>query len=66
MSETFKRLSANLAEPVTLRSQDEVAALFGELTLVEPGVAQAGQWRPDPGTGGVPAQTWLGVARKNG
>ena len=66
MSETFKRLSANLAEPVTLRSHDEVAALFGDLELVEPGVAQAGQWRPDPETGGVPAQTWLGAARKNG
>jgi hypothetical protein len=66
MSETFKRLSSNMAEPVTLRSHDEVAALFGELELVEPGVAQAGQWRPDPETGAVPAQTWLGVARKNG
>ena len=66
MSETFKRLSSNLAEPVTLRSQGEVASLFGDLDLVEPGVAQAGQWRPDPQTGGVPAQTWLGVARKNG
>ena len=66
MSETFKRLSANLAEPVTLRSHDEVAALFGDLELVEPGVVQAGQWRPDPETGGVPAQTWLGAARKNG
>jgi hypothetical protein len=66
MSETFKRLSSNMAEPVTLRSHDEVAALFGGLELVEPGVAQAGQWRPDPETGAVPAQTWLGVGRKTG
>jgi hypothetical protein len=66
MSETFRRLNSNLAEAVTLRSHDEVAALFGGLELVEPGVVQAGQWRPDPGAAAVPAQTWLGVARKTG
>ena len=66
MSETFKRLNSNPAEPVTLRSHDEVAALLTGLDLVEPGVVQATQWRPDPATAAVPSQVWLGVGRKAG
>lgn len=31
------------------RTRDEVAALFDGVALVEPGVAWAPQWRPDPG-----------------
>ena len=66
MSETFNRLSSRMAETVTLRNHDEVAALFGGLELVEPGVVQATQWRPDPQTPAVPSQTWVGAARKTG
>jgi hypothetical protein len=66
MSETFKALSARMAENVTLRSHDEVAALFGGLELVEPGVVQAAQWRPDPGAAVLNSQVWLGVGRKVG
>jgi len=66
MSETFKNLSARMAEQVTLRSHDEVAALLGGLELVEPGVVQASQWRPDPGAAVVTSQVWLGVGRKAG
>jgi hypothetical protein len=66
MSETFNRLSSRMAETVTLRNHDEVAALFGGLELVEPGVVQATQWRPDPETPAVPSQTWVGAARKTG
>jgi S-adenosyl methyltransferase len=64
MSETFKRLSSRMAESVTLRSHDEVAALLAGLELVEPGVVQATQWRPDPGAATPPSQVWLGVGRK--
>jgi hypothetical protein len=64
MSETFKRLSSRMAESVTLRSHDEVAALLAGLELVEPGVVQATQWRPDPDGATPPAQIWLGVGRK--
>jgi hypothetical protein len=64
MSETFKRLSSRMAESVTLRSHDEVAALLAGLELVEPGVVQATQWRPDPDAATPPAQIWLGVGRK--
>jgi S-adenosyl methyltransferase len=66
MSETFNRLSSRMAETVTLRNHDEVAALFGGLELVEPGVVQATQWRPDPQTPAVPSQTWVGAARTTG
>jgi S-adenosyl methyltransferase len=66
MSETFRQLSARMAENVTLRSHDEVAALLGGLELVEPGVVQAAQWRPDAGAAVVSSQVWLGVGRKTG
>jgi S-adenosyl methyltransferase len=66
MSETFKSLSARMAENVTLRSHDEVAALLRGLELVEPGVVQAAQWRPDPGATVLNSQVWLGVGRKVG
>jgi SAM-dependent methyltransferase len=32
---------------MTMRSRDRIAALFGDLTLVEPGVVQMPRWRPD-------------------
>ncbi len=66
MSETFKRVNSRMAETVTLRSHDEVAALLTGLDLVEPGVVQTSQWRPDPGTAAVSSQVWLGVGRKAG
>jgi hypothetical protein len=66
MSETFKQLSARMAENVTLRSHDEVAALLDGLELVDPGVVQAAQWRPDPGAAVINSQVWLGVGRKAG
>jgi hypothetical protein len=67
LSETFKRLNRALAEQVVLRSRDEVAGLFGGLELVEPGIVQAADWRPDPGTAASgPSQTWVGVGRKAG
>ena len=64
--ETFKRINTRMAEQVTLRSHDEVAALLGGLELVEPGVVPATQWRPDPGAADAPSQVWVGVGRKVG
>jgi S-adenosyl methyltransferase len=66
MAETFSRLNSRLAESVTLRSHDQVAALLAGLDLVEPGVVQAAQWRPDPGAATLTSQVWLGVGRKPG
>jgi len=66
MGETFRRLSEQkLAEPVVLRSRDEVAALFGALEIIEPGVVQLPQWHPEPdGQAPGPVPMWCGVARK--
>lgn len=65
ISETFTRLNAAQAESVVLRARDEVTALFGALELVEPGVVQLPEWRPDPDTVAAgPLPMWCGVARK--
>ena len=66
MAETFNRLNSRMAEAVTLRSHDEVAALLAGLDVVEPGVVQATQWRPNPGAATPASQVWLGVGRKAG
>jgi hypothetical protein len=66
VAETFKRVNSRMAEQVTLRSHDEVAALLHGLELVEPGVVPASQWRPEPRAADVPSQVWVGVARKAG
>jgi hypothetical protein len=39
----------NVSTPQTLRTRDQVARFFTELELVEPGLVQVHQWRPDPG-----------------
>jgi len=36
--------------PMTIRSRDEIAALFDGFELVDPGLVFLPQWRPDPGT----------------
>jgi hypothetical protein len=66
MSEAFSRLNTRMAESVTLRSHDEVAALLTGVDLVEPGVVQASRWRPDPGADPASSEVWLGVGRKAG
>jgi len=66
LSETFNRLNSAMAESVTLRSRGEVAALLGELDLVEPGVVQAAHWRPGPRPAVSESQMWCGVGRKAG
>jgi hypothetical protein len=43
-----------------------VMALLAGLDLAEPGVAQASQWRPDPGTAVAESQMWCGVGVKAG
>jgi hypothetical protein len=56
--------------PLTLRSPDEVTTLFGDLTIVEPGVVPPIRWRPDPGITGAPpgepaTPDCAGVGRKD-
>jgi hypothetical protein len=46
--------------PATLRTRDEVAALFDGLDLVPPGVVQISTWRADSDG----AAFWGGLARE--
>jgi O-methyltransferase involved in polyketide biosynthesis len=65
-AEMTRRLAERMRDSVvTLRSRDEVASFFGGLDLIEPGLVQPQQWRPDP-TADMPAEVaaWCGVARK--
>jgi hypothetical protein len=50
------------------RSRPEIAAFFGDLTLVEPGLTEVWAWQPDPGAAMVHAGALTilgGVARKD-
>ncbi|HEY2675124.1 MAG TPA: SAM-dependent methyltransferase [Rugosimonospora sp.] len=47
--EAQRRYNQQVSTPQTLRSRPEVARFFAGLDLVEPGLVQVHQWRPDPG-----------------
>lgn len=68
LTETFNRLNEQMSESVILRTQDEVARFFDGLDLVDPGVVQLPQWRPDPSPEGAeptrPLPMWCAVGRK--
>jgi len=65
LTETFSRLNQTMAESVVLRTRDEVAALFGGLEMVEPGVVQLPQWRPEPDVPAPgPLPMWCGAGLK--
>jgi len=68
LTETFDRLNQQMSESVTLRTHDEVARFFDGLDLIDPGVVQLPQWRPDPGIEGTqparPLPMWCAVGRK--
>jgi hypothetical protein len=65
MDETFERLNRQWGESVVRRTREEVARLLAGLDLVEPGVVELPDWRPDPGsTGPRPLPMWCGVAYK--
>lgn len=56
---------ARTQNAVRTRSKDEIARLFGDWELVEPGLVTTSRWRPDrlDSTEGGDA-LWVGVARK--
>ncbi len=66
VTEAFKQVNSRMAERVRMRNHDEVAALLEGLELVEPGVVQAAQWRPDAGAAALASAVWCGVGRKAG
>ncbi|MBO0869241.1 MAG: SAM-dependent methyltransferase, partial [Micromonosporaceae bacterium] len=47
-AEAQRRYNERVSTPQTLRARDEVARFFDGLELVEPGLVQVHQWRPDP------------------
>jgi S-adenosyl methyltransferase len=58
-------LNNRLAEPVTFRSRDEVAGFLDGVEVLEPGLVQYAQWRPDPDThASGPVSAWCAVALK--
>jgi hypothetical protein len=66
MAEMTKRVNQRMSGPkATMRDRAEVTRFFDGLELLEPGVVQPQQWRPEPGVLSPPQVTaWCGVARK--
>jgi hypothetical protein len=66
MAEMTRRVNERMAGPrATMRDRAAIARFFDGLDLVEPGVVQPQQWRPDPGVPSPPEVTaWCGVAGK--
>jgi S-adenosyl methyltransferase len=57
-----ERMAVQRYEP---RSREQVARFFEGTDLVEPGIVQVGEWRPEPGTGGAgKSAVWGAVGRK--
>jgi hypothetical protein len=46
--EAQRRYNERVSTPQTLRAREDVARFFTGLELVEPGLVQVHQWRPDP------------------
>jgi hypothetical protein len=54
----------NTSNPLILRTRDQVAALLGDLELVEPGLVDATEWRPDDSVvTGQHVGNWAAVGR---
>jgi hypothetical protein len=67
MAEMTKRVNERMSGPqATMRDRAAITRFFDGLELLEPGVVQPQQWRPEPGTHGPSQVTaWCGVARKH-
>jgi hypothetical protein len=60
-----RQYNSFVATPQTRRNPAEVAGFFDGLDLIEPGLVQAHQWRPEPGSSAAGSiSAWAGVARK--
>jgi hypothetical protein len=65
MAAMAAQLNKMMAEKVTFRAQAEVAPFFAGLELVEPGMTNVPDWRPETAEEAAsPAALWAGVARK--
>jgi hypothetical protein len=65
MEEMTRRVNQRISGPgATMRNRDEIARFFEGLDLLEPGIVQPQQWRPDGMLGPRQVTAWCGVARK--
>jgi SAM-dependent methyltransferase len=66
MAEMTKRVNERMSGPkATMRDRTAITHFFNGLDLLEPGVVQPQQWRPEPGALSPPRVTaWCGVAQK--
>ena len=65
-NEAQRRYNEAAPVPYHLRSPEQIAAFFGGLDVLAPGVVPVSQWRPDPSAAEEPADTAVfgGVAHK--
>ncbi|MQA10495.1 MAG: hypothetical protein GEU98_18450 [Pseudonocardiaceae bacterium] len=64
-----EKVFSESSTPLTVRTREEVTALFDGFELVEPGVVYTSDWRPgpedyQPRIAGEVTMTWAGVGRK--
>jgi len=66
MAEMTKHVNERISGPrATMRDRAAITRFFDGLDLIEPGVVQPQQWRPDPLVISPDQVTaWCGVARK--
>ena len=66
MAEMTRRVNQRMSGPrATMRDRAAITRFFDGLDLVEPGVVQPQQWRPEPGAlSPLQVTAWCGVARK--
>ena len=66
MAEMTSRVNQRMSGlKATMRDRAAVTRFFDGLELLEPGVVQPQQWRPEPGDASQGQVTaWCGVARK--
>ena len=66
VAEMTRRVNQRISGPkATMRDRAAVTRFFDGLELLEPGVVQPQQWRPEPGMPGpVQVTAWCAVARK--
>jgi hypothetical protein len=70
MAEVERRFNQTTADTWQLRNRDEVLGFFTGLDMVDPGVVQVDEWRPNDGPGpvlppdGRTNPLWVGMGRK--
>ena len=65
MAEMARRVNSRLASARgTMRDREQITRFFDGLSVLEPGVVQPQQWRPEDGLSQSKVTAWCAVARK--